>query len=195
MSWTLSISSPTGVPLTAITDQTSPNPVMGGIEVVVDAGGITNQITLRVRQDLIQIPPRGILLYDSDFLPLAAGVVVTCPPLTSPGSGPADRDADALDRVTAVGLEQLLRDRVIGPRLFEGDMDVAKIAFNLCNLYGHPALYVHTSNFPNTGHSLGLYYSPEKSLWDALTQLADAVPGGARVWVDAFKAVHFAANP
>jgi len=169
VSWTLSISSPTGVPLTVITDQTSPNPVMGGIEVVVDAGGITNQITLRVRQDLIQIPPRGILLYDSDFLPLAAGVVVTCPPLASPGSGPADRDPDALDRVTAVGLEQLLRDRVIGP--------------------------LTAGNFPATGHILGVYYAPEKTLWDALTQLAETVPGGARVWVDAFKAVRFAANP
>lgn len=195
MSWTLSISSPTGVPLTAITDQTSPNPVMGGIEAVVDAGGITNQITLRVRQDLIQIPPRGILLYDSDFLPLAAGVVVTCPPLASPGSGPADRDPDALDRVTAVGLEQLLRDRVIGPRLFDADMDVADIALELCNLYAHPVLDVTAGNFPATGHILGVYYAPEKTLWDALTQLAETVPGGARVWVDAFKAVHFAANP
>ncbi len=194
MGWTLQLLSPVGVPLTAITNLTSPNPVMGGIEAVVDAGGVTNQITMRVRQDLIQVLPRCILQYATDGLPVAAGVVVTCPPLTSPGSGPADRDADALDRVTAVGLEQLLRDRVIGPRLFEGDMDVAKIAFNLCNLYGHPALYVHTSNFPNTGHNLGLYYSPEKSLWDALTQLADAVPGGARVWVDVYRVIRFEAN-
>ena len=194
MGWTLQLLSPVGVPLTAITNLTSPNPVMGGIEAVVDAGGVTNQITMRVRQDLIQVLPRCILQYATDGLPVAAGVVVTCPPLTSPGSGPADRDADALDRITAVGLEQLLRERIIGPRLFEGDFDVATIAYTLASLYAPPAIYVHSSNFPATGHNLGLFYSPEKNLWDGLTQLADAVPGGARVWVDAYKALKFEAN-
>lgn len=195
MSWTLNVLTPLGVPISTVTQATSPNPVMDSVEVIVDAGGATNQITARVKQALVGIMPRCIVQVAVDDVPVGAGVIVTCPVASSPGSGPADRDADALDRITAVGLEQLLKESVIGPRLFAGDHEVAAIAFELCTLYAHPALVVDEANFPSTGHSLGIYYAPEKTLFDALTELCDTAPGGARFWVDAQRAVHFEANP
>lgn len=185
MSWELQVQSPTGTLLSTITQATSPNPVMGSVEAIVDAGGATNQVTLRARQDLLEAPTRGILRYAVDGVAVAAGVIVTSPPTTSPGSGPADRDADALDRITAVGLEQLARESIIGPRLFEETTDVADIALELCDLYAHPALVVDAANFPATGFELNLFYKPEATLADVLDQLCQTVPGGARWFVNA----------
>lgn len=184
MSWTLEVYSPTATLLSTVTEATSPNPIMGSVEAVVDAGGVTNSITARARQDLLEAPTRGLLRYAVDGTAVAAGVIVTSPPTTSPGSGPADRDADALDRITAVGLEQLARESIIGPRLFEGDTDVADIALELCSLYAHPALVVDAANFPATGFQLGLFYKPEATLADVLEQLCQTVPGGARWYVN-----------
>ncbi len=195
MAWQLTLYTPMGVELSTITEETSPNPVMESLEVIVDAGGRTNQITARVKQELIQATPRSIISVSLDGTPVGAGVIVTCPHLTSPGSGPADRDADALDRITAVGLEQLLRDSIIGPRLFVGDHDVAAIALELCELYAHPALIVDAANFPSTSHFLGIYYSPEKTLYDSLTELCDTLPGGGTFRVSPDLAIHFDANP
>lgn len=191
MAWELQLLSPLGVHLATVTQATSPNPVMGSVEAVVDAGGRTNQLTARVRQDLIQAVPRGILRYSVDSVPIAAGVIVTSPVLTSPGSGPADREADALDRITAVGLEQLLQDSIIGPRMFTTDTDVATIALELCQLYSHPALIVDPSNFPLAGYSLGVFYSPEKTLYAALDQLAETVPGGLNWFVNPDREILF----
>jgi hypothetical protein len=96
--------------------------------------------------------------------------------------------------VTVLGGEQLLKDTVIGPRLIEEETDVASIALDLCERYAHPALTVSSGNFPATGGVLSVHYAPEKTLLDALNDLASTVPGGATVYVDALGAVHFKAN-
>lgn len=197
MAWELQVLSPTGTLLSTVTNETSPNPIDGAVKVVIDAGGRVNQLELRARQDLLQAPPRGILRYEEDGIAVGAGVIVTCPPLDSPGAGPADRDGDALERISAVGLEQLARESIVGPRLLNraalgalGSNDVSVIAHELCRLYAHPALVVDEANFPLVGAGLSLFYEPEASLHDVLDELAGTVPGAS--WrVDADRAVHF----
>lgn len=160
---------------------------------VVAPPGTSKTLNLFARQDLAQIPPRGIIQFSLDDQPVFWGPAIITPPLSSPGAGPADRDRDALERVTVTGGEQLLRESVVGPRLFTTVTDVADIALELCSLYAHPALVVDPVNFPATGAVLNIYYSPEKDLEAALKQLAESVPGGADAFVDATGAVHFRA--
>lgn len=215
MGWELTLRSPTGAFVKTVTHETPLNPIMAPIDVVLDAGGRTNSINIRARNDLLHAPPRGVIEYKAwndrpltfqgqpvtfqdarvkvqdNYQPLAAGVIVTSPPVTSPGSGPADRDADALDRITAVGLEQLLRDRIVGTILWQGDFDVATIALQLCQAHAHPALVVNPNNFPATGYRLGKFYTPEKTLADALDDLATAVPTSARWYVNAHREIVF----
>ena len=204
MSWKLEVYSPTGSLLSTVTEATDPNPIDGGISAIVDGKGATRQINFNAVQSILQAPPRGILRYYAppDSTAVAAGVIVTCPPLTSPGSGPADEDADALDRISAVGLEQLLKDTVVGARMWDtfgfpdivAGRDIANIAFTLAALYGHPAITVSSGNFPNTGQLLKLFYAPEMTIFDALTKLTTFVAGGASFWVDGNAALHFQAD-
>lgn len=160
---------------------------------VVTPPGVSKTLNLFVRQDKLLIPPRAIIHFWLDTNPVFWGPAVIVPGLTSPGAGPFDKDRDSLERVTVIGGGQLLKDSVVGPRLFEGDTDVATIAYQLCVLYAHPALKVSSLNFPATGAVLSVYFSPERDLYTALTQLADAVPGGASVWVDFSGNVRFEA--
>lgn len=161
---------------------------------VVVPPGISKTLNLFVRQDAALIPPRAIIKFWIGSEPVFWGPAVIVPPLNAPGAGPFDQDRDSLERVTVVGGEQLLKDSVIGPRLFEGNTDVAAIALELCQLYAHPALTVYSPNFPNAGAVLSTYYSPEKDLHSALEELAVTVPGGASFWVDASGFIHFEAN-
>lgn len=195
MSWQLTLITPDSV--THVYEWTSPNPIIGGVTAIVDPHGATKQIIFRARQDLLQAPPRGYVFFRAppDGTLVAAGVIVTCPPLTSPGAGPADTDDDALERITAIGLEQLVRDSVIGPRLFEEDTDVATIAFELCDLYAHPDLLVDVENFPATGHVLNLFYRPESTLAEALDALIETLPGEGRWYVDALAQIRFVYTP
>lgn len=156
--------------------------------------GISKNLNLFVRQDLALIPPRAIVQLSLDGQPVFWGPAIITPPLTAPGAGPADSDRDALERITVTGGEQLLRESILGPRLWMTDTDVADIALELCQLYAHPALTVDALNFPSTGAVLNIYYSPEKDLLTALQQLAESVPGGATAWVDATGAIHFQTN-
>lgn len=214
MGWELTLRSPTGAFVKTVTHETPLNPIMAPIDVVLDAGGRTNSITLRARNDLLQAPPRAVIQYKAwndqpityqgrpvtfegrrvkvqdNYEPLAAGVIVTSPPLTSPGSGPADRDADALDRITAEGLERLLRERIIGTSIW-GDTDVATIAYMVCQAHAHPALVVAAKNFPATGHHLGVFYVPEKTLADALDGLIATLPNGGRWHVNSRREIVF----
>lgn len=164
---------------------------------IVVPPGASKNLNLYVRQDLAQIPPRAIVQLAFDDTPVFWGPAIITPALVSPGAGPADADRDSLERVTVAGGEQLLRDSIIGPRLLDGaaleelgSADVAAIAFELCRLYAHPALVVDELNFPPTGGILSIFYKPESTLFDALTELAETVPG-AVAWVDAAGEVHF----
>ena len=161
---------------------------------IVTPPGSGRVLNLYVRQDLLEVPPRGIIQFLMDSTPVFWGPAVVVPSASSPGAGPFDTDRDALERITVLGGEQLLRDSVIGPRLIEEETDVAAIAFELCDLYAHPALTVDVANFPDVGAVLSVFYAPEKTLLDALNDLAETVPGGATVWVDAAGAVHFQAD-
>lgn len=196
MSWALDVYAPTGSLLKTITEETSPNPIIGGITAAVDGWGATKQINFRAVQTLLELTPRSIVRFSAspEATPVAAGVVVTCPSLISPGGGPADPDSDALERISAVGLEQLLRDSMISVRWFNVEADAAVIALDLCELYAHPALVIDPVNFPATGSILPGFYAPEMPLFDALAELVKTVTGGARYWVDADRAVHFQAT-
>lgn len=218
MGWELTLRSPTGAFVKTVTHETPLNPIMAPIDVVLDAGGRTNSINIRARNDLLHAPPRGVIEYKAwndrpltfqgqpvtfqdarvkvqdNYQPLAAGVIVTSPPVTSPGSGPADRDADALDRITAEGLERLLRESIVGARLWTGDLDVATIAYQLCQEFTHPALIVSPANFPPTGYKLGLFYTPEKTVEGALNDLITTLPSGGRAVVNAKREIVFTAG-
>ena len=160
---------------------------------IVTPPGSGRVLNLYARQDELDVPPRGIIQFLMGSTPVFWGPSVVVPSATSPGAGPFDTDRDALERITVLGGEQLLKDSVIGPRLFEEVTDVAAIAFALCDLYAHPALDIDEANFPSVGAVLSVYYAPEKTLFDALQGLAETVPGGAAFWVDAEGAVHFEA--
>lgn len=167
---------------------------------VIVPPGTGKVLNLYVRQDRISVPPRGIIQFSMDSTPVFWGPVVTCPPSTSPGAGPFDQDRDALERVSVVGGEQLLRDSIVGPRLLDrlamiaiGSIDVSAYALELCELYAHPALTVDESNFPATGTSIYIFYRPYGTLFDALERLTQLVTGGAEYWVDATGAIHFQA--
>lgn len=162
--------------------------------------GTSKNLNLYVRQDLAQIPPRGIIQLSLDDTPVFWGPAILVPPLSSPGAGPADRDRDSLERVTVLGGEQLLKDSIVGPRLLDGpalealgSADVAVIAHELCRLYAHAALTVEEENFPETGAVLTIFYRPTDTLDACLKVLAETVPGGASYWVDASGAIHFEA--
>lgn len=155
--------------------------------------GTSKNLNLYARQDMALIPPRAIIQLALDGHPVFWGPAIITPPLTAPGAGPADTDRDALERVTVAGGEQLLRESVIGPRLYTTNTDVAEIALELCQLYAHPALTVDAGNFPLSGAVLNVFYSPEKDLLTALQELAESVPGGADAWVDATGAIRFEA--
>jgi len=158
---------------------------------IVTPPGAGKVLNLYARQDLITCPPRGIVQFSIDGTPVFWGPAVVVPVTDSPGAGPFDRDRDALERITVLGGEQLLKDTVLGPRLFEDEADVSSIAFELCELYAHSALTIDSTYFPLTGATLTVFYAPEKTLYDALTDLAATVPGGASFWVDASGNVHF----
>lgn len=167
---------------------------------VVIPPGISKVLNLYARQDLIEVAPRSIIQFTLDSTPVFWGPVITSPPITAKGAGPFDQDRDALERISVVGGEQLLKDSIVGPRLLDsaamvalGSNDVADIALELCTLYAHPALTVDYLNFPSTSSTLSIFYRPESTLYDALVELAKTVPGGASFWVDALGAIHFEA--
>ena len=163
---------------------------------IVTPPGSGRVLNLYARQDELAVPPRGIIQFLMDSTPVFWGPSVVVPPPSTPGAGPFDADRDALERITVLGGEQLLKDSVIGPRVFEGETDVAAIAHELCDLYAHAALVIDEANFPAIGAVLSVYYAPEKTLYDALRDLTETVPGGAAFWVDAEGAVRFEAlNP
>ena len=161
---------------------------------IVTPPGSGRVLNLYARQDTLNVPPRGIIQFLMGETPVFWGPAVVVPSASSPGAGPFDRDRDALERITVLGGEQLLKDTVLGPRFFEDQADVAAIALELCELYAHPALTIAAGNFVTTGSVLGVFYAPEKTLYDALNELAATVPGGATCWVDAAGAVRFQAD-
>lgn len=174
------------------------NGLVGGVVVlrgfdppVVTPPGSSRVLNLFARRDLFDVPPRGIVQFSVSDTPVFWGPAVLVPPAGSPGAGPFDQDRDALERITVVGGEQLLRDSAVSELLIEGDLDVATIAYQFCSLYAHPALTVSETNFSESGAVLNAFYKPESSLYDVLQTLVDSVPGGAIAWVDAAGAVHF----
>jgi len=160
---------------------------------VITPPGSSRVLNIYARQDELEIPPRAILTLALNSEWVFGGPVVTCPPNTAPGAGPFDRDRDALERITAVGAAKLLEDSIVAPRLFTERIDVATVAYQLCQLSAHPALFVDDLYFPLTGAVLDGYYAPEMRLKDCLDELASLVPGGADHWVDALLGVHFEA--
>lgn len=207
MSWTVTVSDPLNTTVLAtvengIRTDTGMVCIRRFDPPTVTPPGTGKVLNLYVKQSALQVPPRGIVQLAIDDAPVFWGPVVTCPPLNSPGAGPFDKDRDALERVTVLGGEQLLKDSVVGPRLLDGPAlealgsnDVAAIAHELCRLYAHAALTVDEGNFPATGGVLSLFYKPESTLADALKELSETVPGGADWWVDAEGAIHFEARP
>ena len=161
---------------------------------VVTPPGSSRVLNLFVRRDRFDVPPRSIVQFSVSGTPVFWGPAVVVPPSGSPGAGPFDEDRDAIERVTVVGGEQLLRDSIVLERLLEETLDVSAIAFELCDLYAHPALTVTEANFVTTGSVLEVFYKPESTLYHALQTLVDSVPGGATSWVDASGAIHFQAH-
>ena len=160
---------------------------------VVVPPGSGRVLNLYLRRDAFDVPPRAIVQFLLDEQPVFWGPATVVPHPESPGAGPFDEDRDALERVTVVGGEQLLRDSVLGARMLEGEYDVSEIALELCELYAHAALTIDEANFPLTGAVLSAWYAPEKTLYDALQTLVNTVPGGATAWVDAEGRVRFEA--
>jgi hypothetical protein len=196
MSWTVTIRNPTNTTALATVEDglAGGEVVLRGFDApIVTPPGSGRVLNLYARQASLSVPPRAIVQFAIDATPVFWGPAVVVPALDSPGAGPFDQDRDALERITVVGGEQLAKDSVVGPRLFEEDTDVAAIALELCELYAHPALTVTAGNFPATGAVLSVWYLPEQTLAEALGKLAETVPGGAEWWVDAAGAVHFEA--
>lgn len=205
MSWTVTVSDPLYTTVLA----TVVNGIHAGTgEVcirrfdppVVTPPGMGKVLNLYVKQSVLEIPPRAIIQFSLDDTPVFWGPAVIVPPAGAPGAGPFDKDRDALERVTVLGGEQLLKDSVVGPRLLDGpalealgSTDPAAIAHELCRLYAHPALTVDEGNFVPTGGALSIFYRPQDTLESCLKVLAETVPGGADWWVDATGAVHFQA--
>ena len=160
---------------------------------IVTPPGSSRVLNLYCRQDMLEVPARGIVQFSVDGTAVFWGPAVVVPPAGTRGAGPFDEDRDAIERVTVVGGEQLLRDSGVGALLVEGVVDVASIAFQFCSMYAHPALTVTEGNFVTTGAVLDVFYKPESTLYDALQTLVDSVPGGAVAWVDADGAVRFEA--
>ncbi len=206
MSWTVRVWDPTGATLLTeaengvLTDQGT-LAVEGTLAVrgfdppIVVPPGSGRVLNLYVRQDALQVPPRGIVQFLIDHVPVFWGPAVITPHPGLPGAGPFDQDRDAIERVTVLGGEQLLKDSVLGSLVFEGTTDVATIAYGVCSHYAHPALTVNQLiGFSPIGATLIAYYAPDMPLYDSLTYLASTVPGGASVWVNAVGRVHFEAN-
>lgn len=161
--------------------------------------GISKALNLYVKQTVTQVPPRAIVQLHLDDQPVFWGPVVISPPLVAPGAGPADHDRDALERVTVVGGEQLLKDSIVGPRLMDkvslnnpDAHDPAWMAYELCRLYAHPALTVDLANFKMTGTRVPVFYRPESTLQDSLKTLTDSVTD-AVAWVNAAGAICYEA--
>lgn len=173
--------------------------VMRGFDpAIVTPPGAGKSLNLYVKQSALEIPPRAIVQLSLDGTAVFWGPAVIVPHEDSPGGGPRDSDRDALERVTVLGGEQLLRDSIVGPRLLDGpalealgSADVSAVALEICSLYAHRALTVDYLHFPDTGSSLSIFYRPYSTLEVALSELAQAVPGGASYWVDANGAIHF----
>lgn len=205
MSWTVRTYDPTGATLRTealngvLTDQGTladeDEVALRGFDApIVIPPGSGKVLNLYAKQSVLQVLPRAIVQFLIDEHEVFWGPAVVVPTIATPGAGPFDTDRDALERITVLGGEQLLKDSVIGPRLFEVETDVAAIALELCTLYAHPALTIDEENFVTTGSVLSVYYAPEKSLFDTLVGLTENVPGGATFWVDAAGAVHFQAT-
>lgn len=182
-------------------DTTSGEVVLRGFDpAIVTPPGAGKSLNLYVKQSALEVPPRAIVQLSIDGTAVFWGPAVIVPHEDSPGAGPRDSDRDALERVTVLGGEQLLKDSIVGPRLLDrealgdlGSNDVSTIALEICTLYAHPALTVDYLNFPAVSSSLEIFYRPYSTLEVALTELAQTVPGGANFWVDALGAVHFEA--
>lgn len=206
MKWTVTISDPLNETVLA-TVENGIHTDTGEVAIrtfdppVVTPPGTSKVLNLYVKQSVLEIPPRAIIQFSLDGTPVFWGPAVIVPPAGAPGAGPRDRDRDALERVTVLGGEQLLKDSLVGPRLLNraalgalGSNDVATAALDLCELYAHPALTVDYLNFPATGAVIDIFYRPASTLEECLRILAETVPGGASFWVDATGAVHFQAN-
>ncbi len=181
-----------GTAVQTITEATSPPVTIEAPSMQVDPPGDCVSMTLRGRPDQLTIPVRGIVQYSEDGNDLFWGPAVVLPSEDSLGAGPADSDADSLERYTFAGGRQLVQDSVvIAYLLIDTATDVASIAEELCTRYAHPALTVATANFPATSQQLATFYKPECQLSDALDELAKTVSAGAKWWVDASGAIHF----
>ena len=198
--WTVVIRDPTNA--TTLATVTNGSIIVDGVREpvirsfdppIVTPPGSGRVLNLFVKQSALAIPPRAIIQFLIDGEPVFWGPATIVPPADAPGAGPFDTDRDALERVTVMGGEQLLRDSVCGPRLFELQTDVATIALVYCQRYGHPALTAEAINFAEVGALMNVYYRPEGTLYDTLQQLVGLVPGGAACWVDAEGVMHFEA--
>lgn len=194
MSWQLTIADPTGALALTVTDATTPPITIDFPVAEVNGRGDCQSLTLRGLPSSLAIPARGIVAYQEDGNPLFWGTAVIVPPSNSTGAGPADSDADSLNRFSIAGGRKLVEDSlVIGYYLDSVTTDVAAIAQEICTRYAHPALTVDAANFPAVSQDLSVFYEPERKLSDALDDLAKTVTSGAVWYVDATGAIHFEA--
>lgn len=194
MSWGLLIASPLDADGVSFKDTDASPVTIEHPECVVAANGDCVEMTLHVgRPDLLAVTPRGILYYDEGGTALFAGPAITLPSTDSRGAGPADRDADALQRVSVAGGRLLVEESTVGPFLWldMAAIDAAEMAFKLCDKYAHPALTVSSGNFKNTGVTIPTWYAPTQQLSDALDDLVTISGDACGWWVDALLAVHF----
>lgn len=197
LDWSLDIFSPLGAFIKTITQATSPNPIMGSPTAIVDDCGHTVEIRFEAKQSILEITPRQIIRFCAapGTVPVASGVVVTCPPVESEGAGPDDQDADALQRITCVGLEQLMMDSVVGTIVFDEDTDISTIAYQACLQYAHPGLTVTESNFPASGFEVGAWYAPYRPLKEFLENLLKQYPPGGCIYVNPNLEIIWELNP
>lgn len=196
MSWSLLVATPPG-PLTyrEFNALTSPPVTIEHPTMQVTPPGDCVQMDVHVgAPKTLAVKPRDIIRYSENGTALFAGVVVTCPSPDSEGAGPADNDADALQRITVLGGRALVEDSTCGPLFISEETDVATVAYQYCDAYANTALGVDSDNFPATSVTIPTCYAPYRQLSDLLDDLTKAVTGGASWWVDADLQIHFKAD-
>lgn len=196
MSWTLLFATPPGPLLyREFSELTSPPVTIDAPTMQVDPPGDCIQMDLLVgAPQSLAVKPRDIIRYLENDQALFAGVVVTCPSPDSMGAGPADDDADALQRITALGGRALVEASTCGPLFISEQTDIATIAYKFCDAYANSALGVDSDNFPDTTVTMPICYAPYRQLSDLLDDLTSKVTGGASWWVDAELQIHFKAD-
>jgi len=173
-------------------DEASSLPVVQEItSCTVEPWGDCKELDFVARNDRLTAVAGMPVQYLEDSNPIFWGVVAIHPSEYSKGAGPADDNADALEKFTILGGKMLLQKSIIGNKIYEEDTtDIATQMYELGNLYGHPRLTFNQANFPATGINTSILAAPQQDLASFYDSVTQQITGGTPVWgVDATSAV------